>query len=179
MKKICIIILLMACATTISLKTYANKITIQVSSFTFLPSSVNATVGDTIVWVWVNGSHTTTCNGTANTARPSGAASWDHPMNSGSASFEYVLTVAGNYQYKCTPHAPNMAGIINVAPANGIVNLNGLFNYLEINPPTFKSDAIVKFSLSANAHIKLSIYDFAGRKVETLLDSQYGEFLCP
>jgi plastocyanin len=169
-------IILLALAITLSLKTYATKITVQVSNFQFTNAAISATVGDTVRWVWVSGSHTTTCNGTAMTSRPSGAASWDNPINSGSTSFEYVLTVAGVYQYKCTPHASGgMVGTITVAPANGIANLNGIVNYLEINPPAFKSDAVIKFSLAANGKIKLSIYDFAGRKVETILDKEYNK----
>ncbi|MEO8147363.1 MAG: plastocyanin/azurin family copper-binding protein [Bacteroidia bacterium] len=174
MKKIYITILLMACATVLSFKSYATKFTVNVADFSFAPSSITVTVGDTVRWVRINGTHTTTCNGSALTSRPAGAPSWDNPINASNTSFEYVVTVAGAYAYKCTPHASGgMTGTITAVPPNGIANLNGLFNYLEINPPTFKSDAEIKFSLASNAHIKLSIYDFAGRKIVTLLDEQF------
>ncbi len=175
MKKNYSIILFIAVATALSFKTYATKFTVTASNFQFSPPTVNATVGDTILWVLGGGSHTTTCNGNSGTSLPAGAATWNSPLNGTTTSFEYVLTVAGNYHYVCLPHAPSMAGDITVAPANGIADLNKLVNYLEINPPTFKSSAIIKFSLAFNAHIKLSIYDFAGRKIQTLLDDQFNK----
>ena len=173
MKKNYSIILLIAVATILSFKTYATKIIVTATSNNqFSPPTVNATVGDTIRWVLGGGSHTTTCNGSSGTSHPAGAADWNSPLNSGTTSFEYVIAIAGTYQYVCLPHAPSMAGTINAIP-NAIQDLNGLVNYLEVNPPTFKSNAIIKFSLASNAHIKLSVYDFAGRKIETLLDAQF------
>lgn len=94
--------------------------TVTVANFSFTPNSVNAAVGDTIHWVWSAGSHTTT-SGTI----PSGASSWNSPMNSTSNSFKYVVTQVGTYNYVCTPHAPNMAGVINVTGAFTYVWSNG------------------------------------------------------
>jgi plastocyanin len=150
----------------------ATKITITVANFSFTPSVVNATVGDTIEWVRTSGTHTTTCNGSNGTSLPAGAATWNSPMNAQTTVFQYVVTVAGTYNYVCIPHASNMNGVLNVTAASGINTLTAKANFLEINPPAFKDDAIIKFSLSASAKVQLSIYDFAGRKVETLVNSQ-------
>ena len=80
--------------------------TVQVANFQFTPVNIpNVLLGDKIRWVWVNGGHTTTSG-----SIPSGATSWDSNISSGSTFFEYTVTVAGTYQYVCTPHAPNMAG---------------------------------------------------------------------
>jgi plastocyanin len=80
---------------------HATKWTVEVSNYVFTPSSLtDVKIGDTIHWQWMNGSHTTT-----STSVPSGAASWDQPINSSSQTFEYTVTVAGTYDYKCTPHA--------------------------------------------------------------------------
>jgi len=79
-------------------------------------------VGDTVKWVWISGSHTTT-----STSVPTDAASWDSPINSSNTSFSYKVTVAGAYDYKCTPHAAmgmvgsftaNSPNTLNVAPSN-------------------------------------------------------------
>lgn len=169
-------VLLMAFALLLTgYDSYGTKFTVSVSNFSFSPSAVNATVGDTILWVWSSGNHTTTCNGSSGTSHPAGAASWNSPINSGTPSFEYVLTTAGNYSYVCLPHAPNMAGTINVSSASGIANISNTFNYLEINPPSFKSDAIIKFSLAVSSHITLSIYDFSGRKITMLLNQHFNK----
>ncbi len=84
----------------ISNTAHATKWVVNVQNFSFSPSNLpNVIVGDTIRWVWINGSHTTT-----STTIPAGAASWDHPLNSSNTFYEYHVTIAGNYNYKCTPH---------------------------------------------------------------------------
>lgn len=102
---------------------YSTTININTSNFVFTPSSVPASVGDTIKWNWISGSHTTTCDGSALTSRPAGAAPWNASLNSGIPSFKYVITVAGTYNYKCVFHAGSgMVGVITAtAPA---INLN-------------------------------------------------------
>lgn len=81
---------------------YAVKHIVNVSNYAFTPSNLNVQVGDTIRWVWVNGTHTTT-----STTIPSGAAPWDAPITSTNQIFEYRVAVPGTYNYLCTPH-PNI-----------------------------------------------------------------------
>lgn len=89
-----------------SISSFAVKHTVLVGSFYFNPSTIpDVQVGDTIRWQWVEGNHTTT-----STSIPAGAATWDAPMNSGNQVFEYKVTVAGVYNYKCTPHASIQTG---------------------------------------------------------------------
>lgn len=85
---------------TLSGSANATKWIVTVQSFNFSPPSLpDVVVGDTVRWNWINGSHTTT-----STTIPGGATSWDHPLNSSSTFFEYPVTIAGTYNYKCTPH---------------------------------------------------------------------------
>ncbi|MEI6890295.1 MAG: T9SS type A sorting domain-containing protein [Bacteroidales bacterium] len=96
---------------------------VLVGNFFFNPSSLNVTVGDTVKWVWVAGSHTTTSS-----SIPVGAAIWDRLINSGSPSFSYKVTVAGTFNYVCTLHAAmgmvgdftasNPVATLAVTPAN-------------------------------------------------------------
>ena len=86
---------------------YATSHTIQVASFSFTPQSTNAQVGDTIVFMWVSGSHTTT-----SISVPPGAASWNSPMNSANTTFMYVITKPGTYNFHCSIHTI-MTGSIN------------------------------------------------------------------
>jgi plastocyanin len=102
---------------------FATKHVVNVQNFSFTPASIpNVQLGDTIRWVWLSGSHTTT-----STTIPSGAATWDSPLNSSNTSFEYKVVVAGTFNYKCTPHASMgmtgsfstaSAATLSVAPAN-------------------------------------------------------------
>ena len=172
MKKNYLLALVLIAAVLVTKTAAATKISIIVANFSFTPSVVNATVGDTIEWTRSSGTHTTTCNGSNFTSLPAGAATWNSPLNSQVTVFQYLVTVAGTYNYVCTPHAPGMSGVLNVSAASGINTLVAKANFLEINPPAFKDDAVIKFSLTASAAVQLSIYDFAGRKIETLINSQ-------
>lgn len=85
----------------------AAKLTISVSNFSFspdgsTPSTVTIALGDTVRWSWVSGNHTTT---SSSATIPSGAATWNSNINSSTTFFEYKPTVAGTYNYVCTPHA--------------------------------------------------------------------------
>ncbi|MEI6684118.1 MAG: BACON domain-containing carbohydrate-binding protein [Bacteroidota bacterium] len=93
---------------------YAVKHIVLVGNYFFNPSSLNVSVGDTVRWQWSAGSHTTTSG-----VIPSGAASWDHQINSGSQVFDYPVTVAGTFNYVCTPHAA--MGMIGTFTATGFV----------------------------------------------------------
>jgi plastocyanin len=74
---------------------------VQVANFSFTPAVISEVrPGDTIRWTWVSGTHTTT-----STTIPTGASAWDHPISSSSTTFDYIPSVSGSYQYKCTIHA--------------------------------------------------------------------------
>jgi plastocyanin len=79
---------------------FAVTHTVLVGNNYFNPTSLSVEVGDIVKWEWVEGNHTTT-----STSVPAGAATWDKPINSGNQTYSYTVTTAGNYNYKCTPHA--------------------------------------------------------------------------
>ena len=92
----------------------AARIRVRVQDFTFQPSTINAHVGDVIIWRWVNGMHTTT-----STSVPAGARTWNAPIDSTHTQFRYHLQVAGTYQYQCNFHfAQGMVGTIMVSAAS-------------------------------------------------------------
>jgi len=111
--------LLFIAVTFISFSSFAVTHTVLVGNFYFNPSTIsNVQIGDIIHWQWVEGSHTTT-----STTIPAGAAPWDSPMNSGSQVFDYTVTVAGVYNYKCTPHASIQFGSFTVSGAAPTLNV--------------------------------------------------------
>ena len=76
-------------------------ITCQNTPSHFLPVTANAVIGDTIHWTWVAGTHVV---GPINASYiPSGAAMFNAPIDAGNLSFEYVVTVAGNYNFSVIP----------------------------------------------------------------------------
>ncbi len=106
--------LVMSLVLFISISSFAVKHVVTVGNYFFNPSSLNVSVGDTMRWVWSAGSHTTTSG-----VIPAGAAPWDHQINSTNTSYEYPVTVAGTYNYVCTPHAA--MGMIATFTASGFV----------------------------------------------------------
>lgn len=84
-----------------------HMITAGAGGLVFSPSVIDSVyVGDTIKWMRVSGSHTTTCD-PANepaTSLPPGAATWDAPLSAGSPTFMYIPSVTGHYHYVCSPH---------------------------------------------------------------------------
>lgn len=118
----------------------STTVNVAVSNFTFNPLTFTIAVGDTIKWNWVNGNHTTTCDGSPNTGRPAGAPGWNSGINSTINSYKYVVSVPGLYSYKCIFHAPGMAA--NFTAVNMYVSLNlttiieGLWNGTTMVPDT-------------------------------------------
>lgn len=115
---------------------------ITVQNFAFSPSSLTVNYGDSIKWVWVNGTHTTT-----STNIPMTAASWDKPISSSAQSFSYFASKTGFYQYQCTPHAPNMAGSFTVVcpPVSGQIGASG--------PTTFCSGGSVTLNVFSSGNL--------------------------
>jgi len=91
---------------------FATTHKIKVSDFQFSPATTNAVVGDTLVFIWKSGFHTTT-----SLKIPANAKPWDAPMNSTNKKFKYVITKAGTYNFDCSIHPLNMIGKIKVTTA--------------------------------------------------------------
>lgn len=156
----------------ISNVSFSTVINITASNFLFSPASVNATVGDTIKWTRTNGNHTTTCDGSAGTSRPAGAASWDADLNGNNPTFTYILTVAGTYNYICVPHAPDMAGtiIVSLSSVTQLTEVAEGYNLSQNYPNPFNPTTNINFSIPAKSNVILKIYNSIGKEVETLVN---------
>lgn len=94
-------------------------VTCQNNPYHFLPVTANAVVGDTIRWVLVEGGHVV--GPISPSDIPNGAAGWNAPIDAGNLSFDYVVTVEGNYHYVCHPAFPHGEdGYLVVTGATGI-----------------------------------------------------------
>jgi plastocyanin len=156
----------------IASNSFATVRTINVQSNSFTPALTNAFVGDTIKFQWLNGFHTTTCNGTNGTTRPAGAAAWNSDMSSSTPTFMYVITVAGNYHYVCLPHAPGMAGDINATVSN-VQELNSIadaFSLAQNYPNPFNPTTKINFSIPKSGYVSLKVYDILGNEVSDLVN---------
>lgn len=139
----------------------------------FVPGVTNAMVGDTVTFEWVDGDHTTTCDGSTGTSLPGGAATWDEVINSVSTTFSYVLTVAGTYNYKCIPHFPSMVGTIN-ATVSSITQTSSSFpEVYSLNqnfPNPFNPSTSIKFDIVNAGFVKVKVYNNLGKEVSTIVN---------
>jgi plastocyanin len=137
----------------------ANKITIGVSNFQFTPSVANALCGDTIIWAWASGSHTTT-----STTIPGCATSWNANLNSTNITYSITVPCAGTYSYQCTPHAASgMKGTIVVTCANAVPFIN--LDLVSISYPNPFSNKVV---IEAPAADMIMLYNAVGEKIKTI-----------
>jgi len=157
---------------------YSTIRDVSVSNFMFSPDSISANVGDTVRWTWLSGFHTTTCDGSPLTSRPPGAAPWDSPMNSGTPVFRYVITVAGTYNYRCTPHA--MLGVINVTSPSLSLDLTSIIEGF-LNGSIMVSDTVqvylhnstTPFAIVDSAKVNLNT---SGNGILTFVNAPSGSY---
>lgn len=144
-----------------NVKAETHLITVQ--DFMFIPSNLSVVVGDTVVWAWLSGSHTTT-----STTVPSGAATWNATLNSGNPGFMYEVTEPGTYTYRCVPHAGmGMTGTFNATPT-GIEQISA--PVLNLNSNFVNSELEFNYSLMSSSHVKITLYDLTGKDVRTLVN---------
>jgi plastocyanin len=140
----------------LSLSASATVHVVNVSSFQFSPSSLSVAVGDTIEWVWVNGSHTTT-----STNIPAGAQSWNSTISPNVTSFQYIVTTPGTYAYRCTPHSLSMTGTFT-ATSTGLMNVTTPELSLRLNA---EKQLTLSLQLPRSVNVNFVILDVLGRTV--------------
>jgi plastocyanin len=150
-------------------KVFGNIHIIQASGVTFTPSQVNATVGDTIKWQWIDGAHNT-----ISLAVPSGAVSWNSLLDTLHPTFVYVLTTAGTYNYECSFHvAFGMTGSIAANP-NAVIHQNSEvpeeYNLYQNYPNPFNPSTQIKFDIPRTAFTRVTVYDIIGNELVNLVN---------
>jgi len=133
---------LLILAAVISLSTcFAKRHNIKVSNFQFSPATTNAHVGDTIFFVWVNGTHTTT-----SLTIPAKAKAWDTAMDVNHKRFRYIIRKAGTYNFECAIHTFMTGKIIATLPA-------GAADLSDVDISTDNSDAVLNWQATNSSDI--------------------------
>ncbi len=137
--------------------------------FVFEPVNLTISTGDTVIWEWQNGGHSTTSDAT------SGAEVWDSGILNNGATFYEVFTTLGTYPYHCTPHqALGMVGTITVqdftAIDNHLEDIADKFVLKQNYPNPFNPSTKIKFVLPKQEIVTLEIFNTIGQKVKILLN---------
>jgi plastocyanin len=139
----------------------ATIVVITQQDNTFSPQTFEVNVGDTIRWVWTSGVHTTT-----STTIPDGAAAWDSPLTAEMDTVDYLVTVAGDYAYVCTPHiAEGMIGSFTASGTLGISDRIASNNSMRVYPNPAKSEASLMLNTDKAQMATLYIYDLLGNRI--------------
>ena len=145
---------------------YSNAaiFTVSVGHLLFTPSDFTVNTGDTILWTWTEGSHTTT-----STQIPGGAMGWDEAINDNSPVFVYVPVIAGSYNYVCSPHASmGMTGHFTVINTSGITE--NLLEGATLNSALLGNDELlVKYNLPSSSVVSVRLYNLIGNVVSTFM----------
>ena len=153
---------LLILAVTLSTTAMAKRHIITASGISFTPASIlTVEVGDTMVWVWGSGVHTTTSG-----VIPAEAISWDAPLTSTSTVFIYPVTIPGNYNYVCTFHAAmGMVGSFTARAPSAIPDPSAGTPAINVYPNPFSGTLYYNFDSKGQNFSRLEIYNVTGAKV--------------
>ncbi len=161
MKKIYKTVLILFSICLLSVQGFATNLFVTVENFSFTPSNFAVSVGDTITWIWLSGTHTCTSDNI-----PVGAASWDAPMGSGSPSFVYIVSVAGSYQYHCTPHqSMGMTGGFLASSTTDIDKLTRPGFSFNVWQSSSDKSINLKFNSGAEGSAEFFLMDLSGKVI--------------
>jgi plastocyanin len=142
---------------------------VTVANFSFTPSSLTIEVGDTVFWTNTSGTHNV--NGSMTTF-PSNPDSFGSGAPSSGWTYSYVFTMAGDYTYRCDPHAGGgMTATIAVSESSVSINESKIENGTNVYPNPFTSYltiALNKELINDNSSIEFILYDLLGNQVHSI-----------
>ncbi len=171
MKRVILFLFLILAAASMS---YSTTHTIGNSGFSFSPSSITITSGDTVNFVLES----------IHTAREVDEATWTAGGTTSNGGFDLpsgggtvVLTQAGVHYYVCVPHASiGMKGTITVNAATDVKSiiktLPDNFILMQNYPNPFNPATTISFSLPAKSFVSLKIYNALGKEVSNIVSGE-------
>lgn len=166
MKKIYILYLTVFALFT-QLPSKGAMVMVETANFQFTPSNFTVNVGDTIMWFWFDGSHTTTSGNI-----PSGATAWNASISQNNQMFTYVVSIPGIYNFVCLPHASGgMTGSFNAIGGTVGINESPAPTLSFISNYSSNGNLYVDYELISTGILRIKLFDIIGNSVQTLVSS--------
>ena len=161
MKKIQLISIIITAFQTLTFAQASHIIT--TSGYTFVPNTVNANVGDTIIFNVDFSMHPLQQVSSATWAADQSTALAGGFSNSTGNSYSVIMTQPGTVYYVCKMHVAShgMKGQISVAGSNGVDNVPSATTLIYPNP----ADKQLSISPGSHGYFTFSIIDMFGRTV--------------
>ncbi len=177
-----IVFLVLLSLIVIAVPSIAAVTTVDVGGFAFTPRVVNIVQGDSVKWVWHDGTHTAT---SGDTTACTANGTFNGALDLAHTSFIFQFTSPGNFTYYCTFHCAtfHMRGAVVVQAAAGVPNGPGLSEgrRLMAAPNPFQPGTVLSFQVSHAGPVRLEMFDSSGRLVATLADRVFepGQYSIP
>lgn len=92
-------------------------------------------------------------------------------MSQASQTFLYKVTVAGTYNYECSPHAPNTAGSFTASAVSGVGEIAAT-PVFALKGSVVTDEIIIDLDIVHAAQVNVQLFNLVGRLVRTYSNSR-------
>ena len=158
----------LSCQKVVTIQVGGPAATVTATDFDFTQPNVVIDVGQSVKWVWGNGTHTTT-NGVSSDPADNPGSLWDAALDAAHPDFTFQFNSPGLFPYFCRFHEAIMKGTVQVRAITGVgEDPTSRFRLLPA-PNPFADKVNLHFTLDKDTRVVLEIFDLGGRKVESLV----------